>query len=240
MFVSWRVFSGMIVVSLLAVLFLLFGADSFYVHSIAVGGTRYMTKEDVFALAGIANMHLFWLDPAEIRTNILRSPTLADAQVYISWPPNMVQVVVQEREPALVWEQEGVATWIDLQGRVMRQWEDRPDLLRISVETPTDGPLSPETAIDTAIVNGALQLHELMPDRPAFRYHPEKGLGYTDTPGWNVWFGVGTDMPEKILIYNAIVGNLQARGLQPSEVDVIDPDAPYYCSVVSGCPGGGA
>lgn len=236
-FVSWRIFSLLIVVSLLTVLFLFFGADAFYVRSISVGGLQYMTKEEVFALTGIANMHLFWVDPAEVRAAILRSPTIADASVHVSWPPNMVQVVVQEREPALVWEQSGVATWIDLQGRVMRQREDRPDLLRVVADNVIDGPLSPETRIEPNTVNGALQMHELLPDLDSLRFHPDWGLGFNDPRGWTAWFGTGTDMPEKILIYNAIIANLQSRGVQPSEINVVNPDAPFYCSLLSGCPG---
>ena len=238
MFVSWRVFSLLIVVSLLTVLFVFFGADAFYIRSIGVGGLHYITKEEIFALTGIANMHVFWIDPEEVRMAILRSPTIADATVNISWPPNMVQVVIEEREPALVWEQSGVATWIDLQGRVMRQREDRGDLMRISADGVTDGPLSPETRVNTDVVSGALQLHELMPDRDGLRFDPDKGLGFNDERGWTAWFGAGTDMPEKNLIYNAIIANLQSRGIQPSEINIVNPDAPFYCSVISGCPGG--
>jgi hypothetical protein len=71
------------------------------------------------------------------------------------------------------------------------------------------------------------------------RYHPDKGLGYQDARGWNAWLGTGTNMPEKILIYNAIVANLQARGITPSEINVSNPDAPFYCSNVAGCGSGG-
>jgi hypothetical protein len=227
-YVSWRIFSALIVASLLTVLSLFFNADAFYVHSIAVGGLQHLTKEEVFALTEIANMHVFWVDPEEVRDNILRSPTVADASVEVGWPPNMIQIVIEERQPALVWEQAGVATWIDLQGRVMRQREDRPDLLRISAENIIEGPLGPDVQISEDVVNGALQLRSLFPNIEVLRYHPHKGLGYQDGRGWEVWFGIGTDMPEKILIYEAIVANLQARGIQPGEIDVSNPDAPYY------------
>lgn len=226
-YVSWRIFSGLIVASLLTVLFMFFNTDAFYIHSIAVGGLQYLTKEEVFALTDIANMHVFWVDPEQVRANILRSPTVADATVQIGWPPNTVQIVIEERQPALVWEQAGVATWIDLQGRVMRQREDRPNLLRVSSDV-SDGPLGPNVRIATDIVNGALQLRTLFPNLQILRYHPEKGLGYQDAGGWAAWFGTGTDMPEKVLIYQAIVADLQGRGIQPGEVDVSDPDAPRY------------
>jgi cell division septal protein FtsQ len=237
-FVSWRIFSALIVVALMTVMFVFFGSDYFYVHSVGVGGLHYLTKEEVFSLSGIANMHIFWVDPAAVRTALLRSPTIADATVNVTWPPNMVQIVIQEREPALVWEQAGVATWIDLQGRVMRQREDRPDLLRVSADGADLGPLGPQDSVDEDAVSGALQLRTLFPDISVLRYNAEKGLGYVDQKGWDAWFGVGTDMPERILIYNAIVADLQSRGIQPSEVNVENPDAPFYCSKISGCPGG--
>lgn len=225
-FVSWRIFSGMIVLSFMLVLLIFFSADAFYVRSIAVGGLQYATKEEVFALSGIANMHVFWVDPQQVRADILRSPTIADATVTLGWPPQMVQVMVREREPALVWEQSGIATWIDLQGRVMRQREDRPDLMRVSVDSMIDGP--PETDISLDIVNGVLQLRDLLPNTSALRYHPEKGLGYNDARGWEAWLGTGTNMPEKILVYNAVVSDLQTRGVTPGEVNVSDPDHPFY------------
>jgi hypothetical protein len=228
-FVSWRVFSAMIVFSLSLVLLLFFSTDVFYIHSVTVGGLRYLTKEEVFALTDVANLHVFWVDPDAVREAVLRSPTIADARVYVTWPPNMVQIIIEEREPALVWEQAGAATWIDLQGRVMRQYEDRPDLLRVAADQSIEGPLGPNVRIDAGIVNGAVQLHALFPDVSLFRYNPIKGLGYRDLGGWDAWFGIGTDMPEKYLIYQKIVSDLRLRGIQPVEVNLVNPDAPYYC-----------
>jgi cell division septal protein FtsQ len=226
--VGWRIFSGLVVLSLVGVLFLFFSADIFYIHSINVAGLRYITKEEVYGLADIANMHLFWVDPTEVRRSLLRSPTIADAQVEVGWPPNMVQIVVEERQPALTWEQAGVATWVDLQGRVMRQRENRKDLVRIVADNAIEGPLGPNVQVPSEVVAGALQIKSLYPNIEMLRYNPNKGLGYQDGRGWEVWFGTGTDMPEKLRIYTAMVNNLLSRGIQPSEVNVVNPDAPYY------------
>lgn len=227
----WRVVSGMIVVTLLAVLALFFTSDAFYVRSVAVGGLRYMTSNEIFTLTNVTGMHIFWVDADQMRQDILRSPTIANAQVRIGWPPNMVQIIVTEREPALVWEQSGTATWIDLQGRVMRQREDRNDLLRVSVDNLITGPVG--STIDAQIVTGAVQLQSLLPGIGLLRYHPDKGLGYNDQRGWQAWLGTGSNMPEKVAIYNAIVMNLQSRGVVPTEINVANPDAPFY-SVFAG------
>lgn len=225
---GWRVVSGFLIVCLVAVLFMFFTTDIFYVHSISVGGLQYLTKEEVFALTDIANMHLFWVDPQQVRQSVLRSPTIADARVEVGWPPQMVTIVIQERQPALVWEQAGVATWLDVQGRVMNLREDRADLLRIVAAEAVDGPLSPNVQVDVDIVSGALQLRTLFPQITGLRYHPEKGLGYVDGRGWDAWFGTGTDMPEKLVVYAAVVENLLSRGIAPREVNVASPHAPFY------------
>ena len=111
--IPWRMVSGLLVLTLVMLLVLLFSSDAFYVHSIAVGGLKYMSSNEIFSLTNVTNMHLFWVDPVQVRADIMRSPTIADAQVRVGWPPNMVQIIITEREPALVWEQAGTANWID-------------------------------------------------------------------------------------------------------------------------------
>lgn len=226
-FVSGRIFSGLIVATLVLVLAMFFSTDAFYVHSVAVGGLRYLTDSEIFALSGIANTHIFWVDPQEVRARLLQSPTIANATVNVGWGMPMVQIIVEEREPALVYEQAGIAMWVDVQGRIMRQREDRADLLRVTNDDALAG--VPEGRISTEIVTGALQLHDLLPSVPSLRYNVEYGLGFNDTRGWEVWFGTGTNMPEKILIYNAIVDDLQRDNFVPNAVYVLDPDHPYYC-----------
>ncbi len=226
-FIRWRYVSGFVVACLLVLIVIFFISDSFYVHRIAAGGLEVMTVDEVYELTGIADTHLFWIDPVEVRRNLLSSPTIADAQVYVSWNEPMVQVLIQEREPALLWQQGETATWLDLQGRAMQQRGLRDDLLVVVAEV--DDLLT--QPIDPQIVNGALQMRALLPTITQLRYLPATGLGYTDSRGWEAWFGDGADMPEKILIYNAIVDDLQMRGIQARVINVINPDAPYYTAL---------
>lgn len=227
-FTRWRLVSGGISAALVALLVMFFAADAFYVRSIAVGGLTYTSKEEIFALADIAETHVFWIDPAQVRQNILRSPTIADARVTVGWPPTMVQIIVEEREPALVWEQAGVATWLDLGGRVMRQRENRPDLMRVVADNSFSEPLGPNDRIPAEVVIGALQLRDLKPQITVLRYNRFKGLGFQDGAGWEAWFGDGTEMQQRVVVYDALVANLVARGIQPGEVNVVNRHAPFY------------
>lgn len=228
-FVSWRAFSGLIILVLVIVLLLFFSSDAFYVHTISVGGLRYLTKEEIFTFANIANMHIFWVDPEQVRRDVMREPTVADATVYIGWPPDMVQIIIEEREPALIWVQAGVSVWVDLHGRVMRLREDRSDLPQILVDDLVEGAIGGNVLVPTDVVNGAIQLSELLPQVDVFRYNPHSGLGYQHPSGWQVWFGVGSDMAEKMLIYQGIEQNLLSRGIVPYKISIENPDAPYIC-----------
>ena len=226
---GWRIVSGLIVVCLSGVLMLFFLSDVFYVTSIRVGGAQYMTVQEVFTYADIANWHIFWVTPEQVRENLLRYPTVADAQVRISWPPDMVNIFIEEREPALVWEQNGAAVWVDIQGNIMAQREDRADLSRVLVDNPLSGDLiSEQGKLDTDIVIGSLQLQELRPDVELWRYDPNYGLGFRNQNGWDVWFGIGANMTEKMRIYDTIASDIIARGIQPGEINIVNPDSPFY------------
>jgi hypothetical protein len=226
---NWRIISGLMVILLSIVLFLFFYSDAFYVSSISVRGREYMTVEEVFTYAEVANYHIFWVLPEQVRENVMRYPSVADAQVSIGWPPNMITIVIEEREPVLIWEQNGSTFWIDIQGNVMDLRGDQPDLVRVVVDGATiDGILNQNGQLDTDIVYGLIQLYDLRPDVTSWRYDTVKGLGFRNANDWDIWLGIGIDMPEKMQIYEALVSDIIARGIQVSELNIVNPDAPYY------------
>lgn len=224
--ISWRLLSGLIAVSLIVVVVIFFASSAFYVYSVGVNGAETMTPNEIFALADIAGVHVFWIDPAAVRANLLRSPSLADARVSVGWGSPLVTIEVQERRPALIWDQAGVQVWVDLAGRVMRQRDDRPELLRVVIDDVSQGP--PASEVDRQVVTSAIQLSALLPDASTMRYHPVYGLGYADPRGWAAWFGVGSDMDQKIRVYEALINDLMDRGVRPGAVYLINPNRPWY------------
>lgn len=241
--IGWRMFSGLIVIGLSVLLGIFFMMDFFYVRSVSVAGVRYLDRSEVFRYADIAEVHLFWLKPEQIRQNILdASPVVADARVFISWPPDMVRIVIEEREPALIWVQSGVTALVDVQGRVLRfplENEPLPDLLRVVADSELDSAPGVETPrVPAEAVTGAIQLRSLLAGVETLRYNPSqsKGLGFREPGGWDVWLGVGTDMPDKLLIYEALRDNLLARGITPFEINVAHPEGGvYYCEGIEVC-----
>ena len=111
----------------------------------------------------------------------------------------------------------------------MNARRELPDLIRIDASIGAfDEPLTDGTQLDENIVYGALQIQELLPEATSLNYDPIKGLGWTNPNGWQIWLGEGIGMDEKIKIYQELVQNLVSRGIQPGEINVANPYAPFY------------
>ncbi|MBK8137527.1 MAG: FtsQ-type POTRA domain-containing protein [Chloroflexi bacterium] len=229
--INWRFVSGLMVATLGLVAVMMLRADIFIVRGIAVNGTSYLDTREIFRYTGIADQHVLTVDPAAVQRALLEIPTIAEADISLGWPPDMVRIRIVEREPALLWNQNGVEAWVDIHGRVLTAPpEDRPGLLRV-VTRGVEDPISINDRIPQDVVDGARQLQELVPNERRLRYDPFLGLGFRDDRGWEAWFGSGLDMPVKILVYQRMVEDLLARGVTPSVVNVANPDRPYC----SGC-----
>jgi hypothetical protein len=82
--------------------------------------------------------------------------------------------------------------------------------------------------IPDSVLEGALQLRELRPNIHKLYYRPSGGLSYQDGRGWRAYFGVGTDMEQKLAVYETLVAELLARGLTPVYISVSNQQKPYY------------
>lgn len=230
----WRVISAVMLIMFGLILILFFTSDLFYVRSIQVRGNDFLAREEIFAFSNIADFHMFWLDPDEVRSNVLRSSSIADVEVELGWPPNLVTLLVQERQPAIIWSEAGNETWIDIQGRIMPARAAMPDVLRINVVVDAfDGPAATLTdlkKLDKDLVLGALRLQEFLPAGTNLDYEPINGMGWTNERGWQIWMGIdtGAGMSERIKAYQAYIKNLDSRGIEVSELNIANHDAPFY------------
>jgi hypothetical protein len=78
------------------------------------------------------------------------------------------------------------------------------------------------------VLAGALQLQALQPGIEKLSYRPSSGLSFEDGRGWQVFLGTGTDMNQKLVVYETIVAELAERGLTPVYVSVSNQNKPYY------------
>lgn len=227
--ISWRWLSAAISVFLIVILYVMLSSPIFFVDTIAVGGERYLTPEQIFDAADIANKNLYWINARDIEQRLESNSSIADAQVFIGWPPNSVSIFITERDPALIWEEGDSRFWVDVNGIIMFQRQEREDLLRIVYQGNTPRPLAElvNSRIPQEIVAGALQLKAKLPTIKVMLYDPIKGLGIREEGNWRAWFGVGTDMERRLLVYQAIVRTYYPT-IQFAEVDVSDADHPTY------------
>ncbi|MDE2748461.1 MAG: FtsQ-type POTRA domain-containing protein [Chloroflexota bacterium] len=213
------------------ILVLFFSSDVFYVRSIQVRGNDYVNREEVFAFADIADFHMFWLDPEEIHQSVLRSPSIADISVELGWPPNLITIIVQERQPTLIWADAAGETWLDIQGRAMPARAEMPNLLHIHLAAGDYGGPMPRAEDFTGdMVLGALKLKEILPEGEHLSFHPVHGLGWTNELGWQIWMGSDSAavMSEKVKLYDVLAENYSSRAIPVAELNIANPEAPFY------------
>jgi hypothetical protein len=129
----------------------------------------------------------------------------------------------------VTWIENERTWWVDADGFKFKAREALPGLLPIQVDTVEGKASQPnDEPVPAAAIHGALQLRELRPNIEMLHYDPAHGLSYQDGRGWRGYFGVGTDMPQKLAVYEKLTADLTARGIYPRLISVENLGAPYY------------
>lgn len=228
----------------------LIGLDErFYLTAIPVEGVISVPATEVVQASTLAGSHVFAADPGAAAQQIMDNvPGIISATVTLGWP-NQVQINVTEDSPIAIWVEGSNQFWVTRNGRLIPARSQSLGLLMIQseIETTNAAPSETETAdeangeepvVETSnphirfvprdVLAGALQLKELRPNIDRLFYRPSSGLSYQDGRGWRVFFGTGTDMPQKLVVYETIVDELLAQGLTPQYVSVSNQEKPYY------------
>ncbi len=221
---GWRAVS-LTMVGLLAVMLGRMLTDpGLYISGVNLGGAALVPSKEIYAAAGIAGQHIFWVDPAEVQLKVAAVPGIASAGVRVEWPAT-VTIVVAERIPVVSWSEGSQKSWVDADGNKFVARTDLPGLLPITVD---DAPGAVYKIVPPAAVEGALQLQQLRPNIELLHYDSQHGLSYQDGRGWRGYFGAGTDMVQKLAVYEKLVTDLTARGVQPKTINVQSYQAPFY------------
>ena len=228
------------------------GSDErFYLTYIPVEGASTIDINRIVEESGLAGHHVFAVDPQEAADRIHEVPGVVTATVTLYWP-NDVLIRVSEKPPLAVWQEGDLSYWIDADGQLSKARADTFGLLSIISEIPAataapieevidektdddkddevkeEGPGSQAAFVPRDVLAGALQLRQLRPNIDKLYYKPAEGLGYQDGRGWTAYFGTGRDMHQKLVVYETIVANLLAEGVQPAYISVANQHKPYY------------
>jgi cell division septal protein FtsQ len=217
--------------------------ENFYLTAIPVDGVISVPATEVVQASNLAGSHVFSADPGAAAQRIMDNvPGIISATVTLNWP-NQVQINVTEDSPIAIWIEGSNQFWVTRTGRLIPARSESLGLLLIQSEiegpTTTDSKtVDEETAVTSISPNirfvphdvlaGALALKQLRPNIDRLFYRPSSGLSYQDGRGWRVFFGTGTNMTQKLVVYEAIVDELLAQGLTPQYVSVSNQEKPYY------------
>jgi cell division protein FtsQ len=94
-------------------------AAGFRITSVALAGNRHMTREEIFAIAGITGTtSLLFLDVERTRLRLKGNPWIADATVLKLYPGEL-QIRVEERAAFSLWQKGGKVSVIAADGTVL-------------------------------------------------------------------------------------------------------------------------
>jgi len=223
----WRMASGVLSVALLTALILLWKAPYFRVDAVAVEGVqRFSTAEISHAINAVGNP-VFTIRPNQLERDLeMTYSGFSSIDVQVIWPAE-VKVIVEERDPVIAWDWEGHVRWIDEQGIGFDPHGEAQDL--VTVKSPVLPSTSGKQFLEPGLAQAIVDLAAYAPQDVPMVYDPERGLGWRDNRGWQVYFGSDPqDMDQKMLVYRSIVDHLQGKGIQPSLISVEYLRAPYF------------
>ena len=224
--VGWR-FASMGIVTLFVFLLGYAMTDrKFFVDSIELVRTDYVPGDEIYRASGVHGMNVFWIDPADVRSNIQSVPGIEQVVVEFEWPSTLY-VAVKEKDPVLLWKQAGKSVWVDELGETFPARQHLSWLLPIIVDDATDS-LGINEYIPIDVVEGARLLKILRPNIELLHYDVGRGLSYQDGRNWRGYFGTGNNMGTKLLVYETMVENLMGRGIWPNVVSVVEPGTPFH------------
>jgi hypothetical protein len=202
-----------------------------------IEGLNRITEREINMIAGASGKPVFALNPLLIRQNLLTAfPEFAKVSVKVAIPA-IVQISVVERIPVLAWQKDSKVVWIDAQGMSFpqRPGNDPPLLIQADSDptmTTTIDVLKEGSAtrfIPSQLVTAILAISSRAPQNTALVYTHDRGLGWKDARGWEVYFGENvTSIDMKLRVYDAMLKYLADNQIQPALISVESVHAPYY------------
>jgi cell division septal protein FtsQ len=197
----------------------------FYVYDASIVGAEGVLRESVLKASRLPGIHILWVRSSEAASYIVaENPSVKSATVRCRLPADCTIAVVQ-RQPRIVWEEEGQVWSIDEEGVATRVDGPLPEGWYVRGELPlTDGDILAERV---RIGLEELSAADLDMSR-VFYYTADLGLVFIDRRGWRVAVGDGTGMAARLDRLEWMAGELLADGVMPELVDVRFSDVLYY------------
>ena len=256
--IGWRLLSFVIVILLSYTLITVWQTPKYRVSAVQLSGLQRIPTEEVLAELSLAGRHILALAPSQIEKDLQKQfPEFSDIEVQIKLPAQ-VSIHITERQPQIAWQAKDFLLWIDNEGFLIPARGTADVMLtiqanalpayRLSNSIEESGtykfirdkksykPNPPVLAffaqpkqIDKALLTAILQLNAWMPQEKTLLFQQQRGLGWSDVRGWDVYVGQKLEkINEKMMMYETIVKELDNQGIKPTMVSVEFLHAPYY------------
>jgi cell division septal protein FtsQ len=231
---EWRVNRRTTIIAVLllfamgAALFVSLG-DVFYVTRLSIVGNTRTPAQEIAQISEIGGKHILWINQAAAAERVANGiPSIKSARVECQLPGKCV-IRVQEREPRVVWQFGGAVTWVADDGLAFAARVTKGDDLNlVSIEAPQGPALLPGKAADPRMITAVLAVTRALPKVRHYRYTPEHGLEFESADGFSVYLGLGENMADRAMLWQAAEDELAQQGITPRFVDLRFPTAPYF------------
>lgn len=204
------------------------GSRQFQVAEVIIAGNELVAAEDIAATINVGGTNTFALRARRLERVLRADPAIEGATVRARLP-NVVEVLVRERAPAVVWEASGRSLLLDASGLTLRDGT-RDDLPVIHAP---DGPApDPGGRVDADAVRMAgILVPRLDAEGLAggqLEYRPASGASVILPDSARLAIGSADDLEDKLAAYHAIRGFLDQNRTHAQFIDVRFLERPYF------------
>ena len=220
-----KILAVVLILALAVALYVFFDTDYFYVYSLTIAGTQYLTTAEIEKASGIRGFSTFFIDPRLVERALAKLPEVKSVNV-MTGLPNQVTIEIQERQPQIVWQRGNGTYWVDADGVFFRA---RANLSQLPVVRDLDqNAIQPGQRAQTNAVAAFWALREAMPESPpTLEWSAARGIAFTDERGWKVYLGDANEMPDKIATLRTLIPQLVSQNARIRFIDLGKGD-PYY------------
>ena len=255
---GWRLLSLALSGFLAYTLFNIWQSPQFVIKEVNVQGLQRIQPAELITAAGIEDNHVLSLDSIETRNRIISAfPEIRQLAIRVEFPA-LISISAVERQPFISWRNQGQLIWIDGEGYLIPprgeatisleiqsnslpaySLEILPEELAFTKAIRDKPSFLPEISqqnfftipkrINLDLLTAILQLNAWMPDEKTLLHQTQRGLGWQDNLGWEVFVGQKLEnINDKMVMYQMIVRELERQGINPSLVSVEFLHAPYF------------
>lgn len=237
--IGWRLLSGLLVIVLGFIVYMLWYSPIFTVSTLDVAGLVRLTNEEINSVANVIGKSIILVNPSNLEQDLQAAfPELVNVSVDTQ-VPNKVAVNLVERQPVLIWQQDGQTFWVDADGVAFKpHGEGGPSITvqgskLLSITPPDSENIEEENKLSQTLpvelVNAILTVSQEAPENTPLVYDSRHGLGWQDPRGWQVYFGKDDDQIDmKLLVYYKTWKRLKKAGIRPALINVEHVHAPFY------------